>query len=891
MTNRLRRPSHPGIGITVRLVTLVLLPVTVLCAFAGTMVLSRQATATQGDAVERELSYLSRLVDLRDAVRTEQSLQAMTVRLAQLGVTPSVASRFLGIDLAAEAAKARTRANAAVTALGAGSPLHGTDLRALAHDIDLGTVPPADALLRLTGNVDVASAAVKDTLSGLDLAGRESRIVGPIQALEVVTLFEGVATAQGLDLSAVWFPSPGGTRKSAAVVFASLARDTAVYDATVTYVHDLAVRHVVDRLDRVGANAAVRRFTQAVAAELLAAPVVNPLSHADAPKVAAVFRGFLLRSALLRDVVAAAAREVRDVARKLARDGRSGLLLWGLGTAILAMASIGVALLLGRSVSRPLKQLAAYAHAVNEGELEGAPAVRTNHGPRETRLAFRAFGDLVDSLRLLDAKAHALAHCAFDDPVLEAALPGRLGQSLESSVTVLSKSIIERDELQAHLSHQATHDSLTGIYNRAAAVMGIQAAMSRATRTGAATGVLFVDLDEFKAINDRHGHERGDEVLRQVASRMVQALRGGDFVARFGGDEFVVVAQTTDVGEMTELARRLIDVISEPITVGHEKLSVGASIGISLSLDGPEDPAQLLARADAAMYRAKQHNGSAIELFDAELQAELLQRVDVEAALGDALAQPDGGGLRLNYQPIVDAATERLVGLEALVRWDRPGHGILPPDAFIPIAESTDLIVDLDCWVLDEVARQLVVWDEDPVLVGIPVSVNISGRHLLSRRLPGHISSVLARTGIDPRRIAVEITETVVLDDLLGAADELEAVRALGVKVAIDDFGTGYTSLAHLQQLPIDTIKIDRSFVSQLDAKRGRALVRMVTVFGKSMNITVVAEGVETSAELSALQAMGADHVQGYLLSRPLGAEALATWAAHVARTRTSSSA
>jgi diguanylate cyclase (GGDEF)-like protein len=889
VTNRLRRRTNPGTGITVRLVALVLLPVTVMCAFAGTVVVSRHATSVQADAVERELGQLTGLVDLRDALRTQQSLQAITVRLTQLGVTRAVASQFLGIDLGAEAAKARTRAAKAVVALGARSPLRQTDLRALSSDIDLGVVSPTEALGRLTTDVDVASASVKHTLSGLDLADREARIVAPIDALEVVTLFEGVATAQGIDLSAVWFPAPGDTHKTAARAFASLARNTAVYDATARYVRRLAVGSVIESLDRVEANSEVRGFTAAVAAELLATPVIKPLSPADAPKVAAVFRGLFLRSTLLRDVVAAAAREVRDVARKLATEGRSSLLLWGLGMGILAFAAIGIALLLGRSVSKPLKQLAAYAHAVNEGDLDGAPAVRSNHGPRETRLAFRAFGDLVATLRLLDAKANALAHCDFADPVLTATLPSRLGHSLQSSVTVLSDSIIQRDLLQAHLSHQANHDSLTGLYNRPAAVAGILEAIDRASRTGAATAVLFVDLDDFKQVNDRHGHEVGDAVLKQVAARMKGTLRSGDFVARFGGDEFLVVAQCTDVEAVTELGRRLVEVIDEEMQIGSERLVVGASVGIALSLDGPEDPVALIARADAAMYRAKQHHGSAIELFDAELQVELLRRVDIEAALAAALEQPGGGGLRLSYQPILDAATESLVGLEALVRWDRPGHGILPPDAFIPIAESTDLIVELDCWVLDEVARQLEIWGQDRVLADIPVSVNISGRHLLSRRLPTHLSRVLARTGMDPERIMVEITETVLLDDLLAAADELEAVRALGVKVAIDDFGTGYTSLAHLQQLPIDTIKIDRSFVSQLDAKRGRALVRMVTVFGKSMDINVVAEGVETGDELSTLRGMGADHVQGYLLSRPLAADVVATWAAHVAGTRTSS--
>jgi EAL domain-containing protein (putative c-di-GMP-specific phosphodiesterase class I) len=223
--------------------------------------------------------------------------------------------------------------------------------------------------------------------------------------------------------------------------------------------------------------------------------------------------------------------------------------------------------------------------------------------------------------------------------------------------------------------------------------------------------------------------------------------------------------------------------------------------------------------------------------------------------------------------------------VEALIRWERAGLGLLTPDEFIPIAEASPLIIDLDCWVLDRAVRQLVEWTSVPALADITMSVNISGRHLLSRSLPDHLKTVLDHTDIDPGRLTLEITETVVLEDLLIAALELETIRRLGVCIAIDDFGTGYTSLAHLQQLPIDAIKIDRSFVAQLDAKRGRALVHMVTVFGSSMNIVIVAEGVETAEELAVLTAMGADRVQGYLLSRPLHASAVAPWAEKLART------
>ena len=230
----------------------------------------------------------------------------------------------------------------------------------------------------------------------------------------------------------------------------------------------------------------------------------------------------------------------------------------------------------------------------------------------------------------------------------------------------------------------------------------------------------------------------------------------------------------------------------------------------------------------------------------------MIEREDIETALTAALADPAGGGLQLHYQPVLDAASGALVGVEALIRWDRPGHGLLPPDSFIPIAEATALIIDLDCWVLAEATRQLVAWSAVAELADVPVAVNISGRHLLSRQLPDHIRAVLDQTGIDPHRLSIEITETVLLTDLVAAAAELDAVRALGVKVAIDDFGTGYTSLAHLQQLPIDTIKIDRSFISQLNVRRGSSLVRMVTDLGHAIDINIVAEGVETDEEMSA---------------------------------------
>jgi diguanylate cyclase (GGDEF)-like protein len=466
----------------------------------------------------------------------------------------------------------------------------------------------------------------------------------------------------------------------------------------------------------------------------------------------------------------------------------------------------------------------------------------------------------------------------------------RLRQQQDLALAELTQRHVLEERLRNHaahdsltelrLAHQATHDSLTGIGNRPAAISAIEAALRRAARTGGTTAVLYVDLTEFKAVNDGHGHQVGDDVLCQVAARIVRGVRGGDFVARIGGDEFVVVAEgVAGVADATDLAQRIIESISQPIEVETQRISIGAAIGVALTLDGTEQPLTLLARSDAAMYRAKRHDSSSVEIFDADLQRQMVERADIESALAAALADPTGGGLLLHYQPVLEANSSALVGVEALIRWDRPGHGLLPPDGFIPIAEATALIIDLDCWVLGEATRQLVEWSAGGELAGVPVAVNISGRHLLSRTLPGHIRAALGRTGVDARLLGIEITETVLLTDLALAAAELEAVRALGVTVAIDDFGTGYTSLGHLQQLPIDTIKIDRSFVSQIGERRGSSLVRMVTDLGHAIDVNIVAEGVETSEEMTALQGIGADHVQGYLLSRALEPAALSTWA------------
>jgi diguanylate cyclase (GGDEF)-like protein len=873
-----RRPS--GIGVTTRLIALVMLPVTAACVLAGAAVLSHGSAAGRAVQVDHGAVALRALVDLRSSLYEQQTVSSFDVRLEQAGVSREVGAQFLGVDLGAKVAPARARAKLAVAALGPDTPVSDRVLRALFADIDGGRATPTQAVERATAMLHATDGPISAGFHRLGAQVDSPRLAAALESLQVASGLEGVTTPQVVALSMVWFPLPGDTEQHTSAALARLAADSARYAAAIASLHDLGDKRVRVGLLGISANVQAHAFERAVTSALRGEQLAAPGGALDLEMIAGAFRGYLVRDDLVDRLVESASTAVRDEARRVAAAERARFMTWALVAVALAIASVGIALALARSISKPLKRLARYAQAVNEGHLDSDRGSGANRGPREARVAFAVLGELVGNLQLLDAKANALAHCKFDDPVLAEPLPGRLGRSLESSVALLSGSIVERDALQNRLAHDATHDALTGVLNRPAAIAGIDAALHRANRTGAATAVLFVDLNEFKAVNDSHGHGAGDEVLRQVAARLTGSLRAGDSVARLGGDEFVVLAEDIDgIEGATTLARRIIDTIGQPIDLGEAAVTVGAALGIALSLDGPEEPLRLLARADAAMYRAKHHEHSDIAIFDADLQRQMDEREDIETALTAALSDSSGGGLQLHYQPVLDAASGRMVGAEALIRWDRPGHGRLAPDAFIPIAEATALIIDLDRWVLAEATRQLVEWSEIAELAEVPVSINISGRHLLSGLLSGHIRAALDETGIDPSRLSVEITETVLLTDLVAAAVELDAVRALGVKVAIDDFGTGYTSLAHLQHLPIDTIKIDRSFISQLNVRRGNSLVRMVTDLGHAIDINIVAEGVETTDELSALQAMGADHLQGYLLSRPLDPEAMATWA------------
>ncbi|MCD5351852.1 putative bifunctional diguanylate cyclase/phosphodiesterase [Kineosporia mesophila] len=426
------------------------------------------------------------------------------------------------------------------------------------------------------------------------------------------------------------------------------------------------------------------------------------------------------------------------------------------------------------------------------------------------------------------------------------------------------------------LNHRATHDSLTGLPNRTVLMEGLAASMAR-LRTGegpAGPGgkrrlaVLFCDLDGFKDINDGLGHAVGDQVLVTVAQRLRRRCRSADVVARFGGDEFVVVMAVDAVNDAVAMAGRIIEVLDDPIVIGDAEVAPGVSVGVTVIDAVPEDDdpvASVLRDADTAMYHAKGRGRGRYELFDASLRDNVEERLELATALRRAVGD---GELELVYQSRRTCGERRITGVEALLRWRHPELGVLAPDVFLPIAERTGRIVELGDWVLRQSLADLSdLSHRHPELT---LAVNVSARQLISGRLTRTVTRALSESGVEPSRLVLEITETAFSEDPVAARQVLEELKALGVVIALDDFGTGWSSLHYVSCLPVDVLKVDRSFVADLPAQlRAGAVVASVLGLGHGLGLLVVAEGVEDADTLGVLQRMGCDEYQGFIDGEP----------------------
>ena len=441
------------------------------------------------------------------------------------------------------------------------------------------------------------------------------------------------------------------------------------------------------------------------------------------------------------------------------------------------------------------------------------------------------------------------------------------------------QDVTDQKQAEESLEHQAGHDSLTGLPNRTLLADRLHQALARRERRPSTIAVLFIDVDRFKWLNDSLGHAAGDRLLIEVATRLRGAVRPGDTVARFGGDEFVVLCEDLDDElHVTALAQRLGKVMAAPFLLDGHQIAPTLSIGVAFaSASGDETADALLRDADAAMYRAKEGGRDRYEIFDAGMRARAQKRVETESALRRAI---DRGELVVHYQPEVDLTTNQVIGVEALVRWEHPERGLLAPAEFIPLAEETGLIVPLGVIVLEEACRQVAAWHRRSLApLALSLSVNLSARQLLAPGLSEVVRGVLAESGLDPRSLCLEITESVLLADADSSVKALEALKTTGVTIGVDDFGTGYSSLTYLKRFPVDVLKIDRSFIEGLvHNSQDRAIVSTVVDLAHAFGLTSIGEGVETAEQLAQLRGLGCDQAQGYFWSEPLPPDQLARW-------------
>jgi len=468
-------------------------------------------------------------------------------------------------------------------------------------------------------------------------------------------------------------------------------------------------------------------------------------------------------------------------------------------------------------------------------------------------------------------------HC--DGRIIWISENARAVKDADGSVQFFEGTVIdvtERKQHDAELEYQASHDSLTGLPNRSLLRDRIEQAIVKARRDSHHVAVVFVDLDHFKLINDSLGHHVGDRLLLEVADRLMACVRGHDSVARQGGDEFVIVlTEQHDENETIAIVSRLLEVISQPWMDEDQEYGLSCSVGISCYPNDGSDPDALLRCADAAMYQAKASGRSTYHFYTPELNQAISERLELENSLRHALERDE---FRVYYQPRVEVASGRIIGAEALIRWDCPGKGLIPPDSFISIAEETGLIIPIGQWILAEACRQNSAWQRAG-LPPISISVNLSPIQFRHAGLVSSVADALAQAELDPAYLELELTESFVMQDAERINVAMQALKKLGVDIAVDDFGTGYSSLSYLKRFPVDRLKIDKSFVRDIDSDPDdTAIVRAIITLGHALGLRVVAEGVETPAHLEFLQRHGCDELQGYYFSRPVpaaGMEAL----------------
>ena len=857
------------------LVAIAVLPLLGAGWFAFGELRSASAASDQATAVETDVERLLKLTELRTRLLDERNWISALYGMEAIGLNNAMVASFTGIDVSEETTVTRERVDSLVDELQLADV--ADRLSAIRADGESEIEVINASFAEVEAIVADDSEVVLDRLLALGGVARGGgELINGLRVLEATTVARQAMSAEfshffGAQFSAVSDEAAeiegliaARDRRHAAertigriapTDSLALAALSELGDAPSVVVYETAADDLIER--RLDGPSATSPSLQAV---------LNDLGG-----VATQLKASSTNIDLYFDLVNAAVADVSEASSSLAsgaerRTNRAIVAI--VGFAIATLISVAVAT---RIIARPVRRLSSVARGMGKGS--PIDSIRLQ-GPAEVREAIRAMNEASQSLQLAEQQARALADGDLEAPILTSPSPGRLGSSLQEAVATLTASMQERERFRLQVAHDAAHDSLTRLANRRATLARLQKALDRAAETGAVVAVLFIDLDGFKQVNDQHGHLMGDSVLREVGRRLSAAVRRGDHVGRIGGDEFLVIAESLVPAEgapgnnsatiVMDLANRLVESLGSPFESGRLTVRLGASIGVALSGGGTQ-ASDLLRNADLAVYKAKADGRGRVELFDEGLRAEVDEQADMERALTRAIENDE---LMLLYQPIVKVhdGDSRVQGLEVLARWQRPGHGLVYPGDFVPFAERSGLIVLIDRWVVRQVAEQLRVWNSRGVLSDVALSLNVSGRHLASPTFVDDLLTPFAERNLDVGRVVVEITESALTEDLQSASAKLQTLRARGMRIAIDDFGTGYTSLALLKALPIDIIKIDRSFTCDT---ADSSLVQLIIDTGHLLGASITAEGIETAAQAKRLADMGSDRLQGYYFGLP----------------------
>ena len=829
----------------------------------------RNARAAQAEArsIDASVTRLVLLTELQTRLLDEQNWSSVLDGIQEIGVSNEFVASFTGLNVPQELATAQSRVDELTR------QLQLQDVQASVNEIREMASISGYTELENSIETDVA-VKLKSLLDGAGDLRNGSELVSSLRVLEASATARQATSEQFTAFFGSQF-SPVSDTTTELIDLKIQKTIRANADTTIEALTPQGA--AADAFEAIRASEEANRFIEATNALLTRGLSPDPslrtnslaLILRDSSSVEEVFLASSITTWLYFELVDAAGNDVRlanaTIGASAASAAREATVVL-VGFIVLSLVVTALAIV---AVGRPIRRLAATARGISNGD--SAVRFRGSGGSSEIRDAGRAINEAVEHLKLAEQQAKALSEGDLDHPILLESTSGQLGASLQQAVGKLASSMQDREEFRRRMTHEASHDGLTQLSNRKAALAQLERGLSRTKRSETLLAVFFIDLDEFKAVNDNHGHHAGDVVLRAVAHRLVNAVRAGDHVGRLGGDEFVVIAEcVTGISEATQLAERLRVEVAKPIDIDSVTVSINASVGITIS-DGSETVSAdaLLQDADLAVYKAKDNGRGRVELCDDALRADRSERADLERAIRHALMENE---FELYYQPVVLPQNQKLKSVEALIRWNRPGHGMVFPDGFIPFAERSDLIIDIDRWVIGAAVRQLREWEDAGVREGISVAVNISSRHLSSGTFVEDIFNPLLDFRIRPERLIVEVTESALLDDLDLAATKLQTLRNRGIRTAIDDFGTGYTSLAHLKSLPIDILKIDRSFTNDESAS---SLVKLIIDIGHLLGAKITAEGIETPQQAQHLTQLGTDDLQGYLYSKPIPAEQL----------------